>query len=124
VPATPPSRKAAVVRDFKRAWEAQDIEALIGLLDPGATAVGDGGGLVTAMLHPVEGGDAIARHFAGLSVHLSDRTILERTVNGEPGLVIQLDGLTETVIAVEVAQGRVTHIWAVRNPEKLTPWNQ
>jgi len=49
-------------------------------------------------------------------------TILERTVNGQPGLVAQRDGVTITVFAFEVAGGRIRHIWAVRNPEKLRPW--
>src|ERR1700743_3853037 len=51
----PPGRQAGLVRDFKQAWEAKDIEALVGLLDPGATVVADGGGLVTAAVHPIEG---------------------------------------------------------------------
>src|SRR6266536_3318794 len=33
-PATPAAQQAGVVRDFKQAWEAKDINALIGLLDP------------------------------------------------------------------------------------------
>jgi hypothetical protein len=44
-PATPTARQAGIVRDFKQAWEAKDIDALIGLLDPDATAIADGGGL-------------------------------------------------------------------------------
>ncbi|HET6738656.1 MAG TPA: sigma-70 family RNA polymerase sigma factor, partial [Kribbella sp.] len=52
-PATPVAKQADVVRDFRQAWEAKDIDALIGLLDPDATATGDGGGLVSAVLHPV-----------------------------------------------------------------------
>ena len=44
----PASPQAGLVRDFKRAWEAKDIDALIGLLDPDATVTADGGGLVTA----------------------------------------------------------------------------
>src|SRR6478752_6128840 len=51
-PPSPPARQAGLVRDFKQAWEAKDIEALLGLLDPGATVVADGGGLVTAALVP------------------------------------------------------------------------
>ena len=39
-----------IVRDFKQAWEANDIDALIGLLDPDATVIADGGGLVSATL--------------------------------------------------------------------------
>jgi hypothetical protein len=49
-------------------------------------------------------------------------TLLERTVNGQPGLVAQLDGVTVTVFAFEVARDRITRIWAVRNPDKLRPW--
>jgi RNA polymerase sigma-70 factor (ECF subfamily) len=49
-------------------------------------------------------------------------TLLERTVNGQPGLVAQLDGVTVTVFAFSVDGTRITRIWAVRNPEKLRPW--
>ena len=48
-------------------------------------------------------------------------TVLERVVNGQPGLVAQLDGVV-TVFAFDVAGDRIKHIWAVRNPEKLRPW--
>jgi RNA polymerase sigma factor (sigma-70 family) len=121
-PATPTAQRAGIVRDFKQAWEAMDIEALIGLLDPDATAVGDGGGLVSAALHPVEGGEEIARYFVDLAGGAPDLTILERMVNGQPGLVAQQDGVTVTVMAFAIAGDRITHIWAVRNPDKLRPW--
>jgi RNA polymerase sigma-70 factor (ECF subfamily) len=121
-PATPAAQRADIVRDFKAAWEAQDIAALIGLLDPDATATADGGGLVTAALHPIEGGEQIARAFIDIAGRAPDLRILERTVNGQPGLVAQQDGLTVTVIALDVAADRITHIWAVRNPDKLRPW--
>jgi RNA polymerase sigma factor (sigma-70 family) len=121
-PATPTAERAGIVREFKRAWAAKDIEALIGLLDPDAVAVGDGGGLVTASPHPIEGGERVARFFADLADRGADMTILERTVNGQPGLVIQLDGVTASVMAFDVAGDRITHIWAVLNPEKLQPW--
>ena len=49
-------------------------------------------------------------------------TFLERTVNGQPGLVAQQDGVTVTVFAFEVAGDRIKHIWVVRNPEKLRRW--
>jgi RNA polymerase sigma-70 factor (ECF subfamily) len=49
-------------------------------------------------------------------------TLLERTVNGQPGLVAQLDGVTVTVFAFDIAGDRISHIWAVRNPGKLRPW--
>ena len=54
-PATPTARQASVVRDFKKAWEARDVDALVGLLDPGATAIADTGGLARAQPGPIEG---------------------------------------------------------------------
>ncbi len=121
-PAAPAARQAGLVRDFKRAWEAKDIGALIALLDPGATVIADGGGLASAALRPIEGGEQIARYVADLADRAPSLTILERTVNGQPGLVAQQDGVTVTVFAFAVAAGRITHIWAVRNPDKLRPW--
>jgi RNA polymerase sigma-70 factor (ECF subfamily) len=122
-PATPTARQAGIVRDFKQAWEAKDIGALIRLLDPGATVIADGGGLVPAALRPIEGGEQIARYLADLAGRTpSNVTILERTVNGQPGLVAQQDGVTVTVFAFGIAGDKITRIWAVRNPDKLRPW--
>ncbi len=121
-PAAPAARQAGLVRDFKQAWEAKDIGALIALLDPDATVIADGGGLASAALRPIEGGEQIARYVADLADRAPSLTILERTVNGQPGLVAQQDGVTVTVFAFAVAAGRITHIWAVRNPDKLRPW--
>ncbi|MDR8411535.1 RNA polymerase sigma factor SigJ [Nonomuraea sp. 3-1Str] len=121
-PAPPAGRQAGVVRDFKQAWEAKDIDALVGLLDPGATMIADGGGLVRTVLRPIQGGDRIARYLVEIAGWAPGLTILERTVNGQPGLVAQHDGVTVTVAAFDVAGDRITNIWAVRNPEKLRPW--
>jgi RNA polymerase sigma factor (sigma-70 family) len=122
-PATPTARQAGIVRAFRQAWEAKDIHALIGLLDPGATASGDGGGLVSAEPRPIEGGGQIARYFADLAARAPGNvTFLERTVNGQPGLVGQYDGVTVMVMAFDIAGDRIKHIWAVLNPEKLRPW--
>ncbi|TGB08471.1 RNA polymerase sigma factor SigJ [Streptomyces palmae] len=121
-PATPASRQAQVVRDFKQAWEAKDIDALIGLLDPNVVAIADGGGVVGAMLHPVEGAERIVRYLVDLKSRQLDHTFLERTVNGQPGLVAHQHGAITTVYAFDIAGDRIKRIWAVRNPHKLRPW--
>ena len=121
-PATPVARQAEVVRDFKQAWQAADIDALVGLLDPAATAVGDGGGRASAALHPVQGAEPVACFFAERASTMPGAVLLERTVNGQPGLVVRLHGRTVAVLAFEVTGDRITHIWAVLNPEKLRPW--
>jgi RNA polymerase sigma factor (sigma-70 family) len=121
-PATPTAQRADIVRDFKQAWEAKDIDALIGLLDPDVTTIADGGGLVSAALGPIDGGEQVARAFVDIASRAPDMTFLERTVNGQPGLVAQQEGVTVTVLAFDVAGEKITNIWAVRNPEKLRPW--
>ncbi|MFD8009739.1 RNA polymerase sigma factor SigJ [Streptomyces sp. NPDC058955] len=122
-PPAPAAHQAGLVREFKRAWDAQDINALLGLLAPGATLTADGGGVVAAALHPIEGGEGIARYLTDLAVRASGGlTVLERMVNGRAGLVIEYAGVTVAVYAFDVADGRITHIWAVRNPDKLRPW--
>jgi len=120
--AAPATGQASIVRAFKQAWEARDIGALVGLLDPDATATADTGGLATALPGPIEGSEQIARACLEVAGMAPDLTILERTVNGQPGLVAQHDDVIVTVFAFEVAGDRIKRIWAIRNPEKLRPW--
>ncbi|WUH92017.1 RNA polymerase sigma factor SigJ [Streptomyces sp. NBC_00433] len=124
-PAPPTARQAGVVRDFRQAWEAKDIDALIALLDPAAVAIADGGGLATTFVHPIEGAEQIAHAWAGIAERAarSGMTFLERTVNGRLGVVAQQDGVTVTVFAFHLLGDRISNIWVVRNPDKLRAWS-
>ena len=123
VPAAPAARHARIVRDFKAAWEAKDIHALIGLLDPDATAIADGGGLAVTFPHPIAGSEQIAHAWVEIANRVpSDMAFLECTVNGQPGVVAQQGGVIVSVFAFQIADNRIKHIWVVRNPEKLRPW--
>src|SRR5262249_41848909 len=108
-PPTPTAQQAGIVPAFKTASQAPGITALIGLLDPEATAIADSGGLVAAFLRPIEGSDQIARAWVEIAnqAAFSRITFLERTVNGQPGLVAQQDGVTVTVFAFEVSGDRI-----------------
>jgi RNA polymerase sigma factor (sigma-70 family) len=120
---TPGPERAGVVREFKRAWEAKDIRALIDVLDAGAVMTADGGGLVPAALEPIEGGETIAAFLLDLAARTTVEVSLdERTVNGQPGLVAAQDGVLTTVFAFDVVDDQIKRIWAVRNPDKLRPW--
>ncbi|MFF7379497.1 RNA polymerase sigma factor SigJ [Streptomyces massasporeus] len=116
------SGQADVVRHVKEAWESKDIAALVRLLNPAAVMTADGGGNVGTVLRPVEGGARIAQYMVAIADKAPGLALLERSVNGMPGLVAQRAGVVMTVAAFEVTDGRVTRIWAVRNPEKLRPW--
>lgn len=121
--ATPAAQQAGIISDFRKAWEAKDIDAIVGLLDPDATSLADGGGRVSARLTPVEGAEQIARYYVDIVGRApADLKILECTVNGRPGLVMRQDGVAVTVFAFDLEGDRIKHIWAMRNPDKLRLW--
>ncbi|MBW4703772.1 MULTISPECIES: RNA polymerase sigma factor SigJ [unclassified Micromonospora] len=122
VPGVPTARQAGIVREFRKAWQAADIDALVGLLTPDATATGDGGGRVSAALHPIEGAGQVARFFADRGGAASGVRLLECTVNGQPGLVAQVAGVVGAVLAFDVVGDRIRRIWTVLNPDKLRAW--
>jgi RNA polymerase sigma-70 factor (ECF subfamily) len=122
-PLTPTAQQAGIVREVKRAWENHDIAGLVALLDPAATATADGGGIVSALLEPIEGGEQIARGFVEIARRFgSAMTIRECVVNGQPGLMAQGGDEIIVVMAFEIVDDRVKNIWAVRNPQKLRAW--
>jgi RNA polymerase sigma-70 factor (ECF subfamily) len=121
-PAAPAARQSALIRDFRDAWQSSDIGALVALLDPDAVITSDGGGQATAARRPVEGAGQISRYLAGIAAHTPGLTIIERTVNGQPGLIAQRGGTTVTVLAFSIDGDRITRIWAIRNPDKLRAW--
>ncbi|MEV4172537.1 RNA polymerase sigma factor SigJ [Nonomuraea sp. NPDC049709] len=121
-PATPNARQVGIVRDFKRAWESRDIDALVGLLAPDVTGIADGGGVGGTIRRPIVGAARLARFLVKGFEKVPGLALLERTVNGQPGLVVQQDGVTVGVMAFDLADDRITHVWAVSNPDKLRPW--
>ncbi|WP_103534717.1 RNA polymerase sigma factor SigJ [Streptomyces sp. SM11] len=126
VPAAPApvsaDARTDVVRRVKAAWENKDIAALVDLLDPAAVMTADGGGLAGAAPRPIEGGARIAPYMVAIADRAPGLELLERPVNGVPGLVARRGGAVVTVASFDVAEGRVARIWVVRNPEKLRPW--
>ena len=79
--------------------------------------------MAQAALRPIEGGERVARYLADLSRAVPGNIRLaERTVNGQPGLIAQQDGVTIAVYSFEIAGDRITRMWAVLNPGKLRPW--
>lgn len=111
-----------MIRNFKHAWQTQDIQALITLLDPNATTITDGGGIINAHTHPIKGRHEIARFFMNAAANTTGWTITETKVNGQSGLVLQHQNTTVSVLAFDISDNRITHIWAVLNPDKLRHW--
>jgi hypothetical protein len=115
-------RRSGIVREFRQAWQAKDVNALVGLLDPSVVAVADGGGNALASPVPVEGQVQVAEFLVRLA-HLADRLDLrERTVNGQLGLVAMDGDEVLSVYAFDIDDDHIRRLWVVRNPDKLRPW--
>ena len=113
----------AVAGAFAAACATGDLAALVGILDPDVVLRADGGGLRSSARRPVLGADRVARFLLGLPR-------LEPTATTEPvatadglGFLVRIDGRPDSVITVAVADGRVSDVWIVRNPEKLRLWS-
>jgi RNA polymerase sigma-70 factor (ECF subfamily) len=81
----------------------------------------DGGGFKQAALRPIFGADKVARFLVGaLGKAPGPLTVDSTVVNGNPALLVRLSGELDGVIAVSVRDARITGLYYVRNPEKLT----
>ncbi len=117
-----PDDHAAAVRAFRLAWETGDTGQLIGLLDPDATAVVDGGGTVSAAAEPVIGAGAVTSLLVGVWDREPGLMLDEEIVNGRLGLVARSRGEIRAVVSVDQVGGRVAALWVVRNPDKIQAW--
>lgn len=106
---------------FQRAIDTGDLQSLLDILAPDIVMLGDGGGVKQAVPRPIVGAWRVARLVIGALGRLEAPTSLQPAqVNGRPALVFRLDGELDTVITVRLEDGRITGLYAVRNPEKLS----
>ncbi|MDP3952221.1 RNA polymerase sigma factor SigJ [Microbacterium sp.] len=112
----------AVARAFAEATATGDLSALIALLDPNVVLRADGGGKVSAARRPVVGADRVARFLLGLP-HLEATATIDPTLTPEGlAFLVTIDGRADSVISVDVTGERITEVYIVRNPDKLTLW--
>jgi hypothetical protein len=115
------SETKAALESLQRALETGDPQRLLDVLAPDVVLVGDGGGIKQAALRPVMGADKVVRMFVGGFPRVGATITSESTaVNGNPALVLRLDGELDGILAVRVEKARITGLYYVRNPEKLT----
>jgi RNA polymerase sigma-70 factor (TIGR02957 family) len=111
----------AALESFQRALETRDLQGLLDVLAPDVVLVSDGGGVKQAALRPVASAGKVVRFMlGGIGRTTAKLTSAPTVVNGNPGLVLHLDGELDGVMAVRVEGGRITGLYYVRNPEKLT----
>ena len=119
----PAPEHARVVSAFRSAWSTGDITALVALLDPRATAITDGGGLVSAAIDPIQGPNEIAGFLLDVRSRVGGLELTVANVNAQHGLVVSSGGQTLAVIAIAVNNQRIQSLWVLRNPQKLRAWS-
>jgi RNA polymerase sigma-70 factor (TIGR02957 family) len=116
-----PSEIRAALEAFQRAVETRDLQGLLDVLAPEVVLMGDGGGVKQATLRPIIGAEKVVRYFfGGFGKPEGTLTVDPAMVNGNPALVVRLDGEIDGVMAIRVEDARITGLYYVRNPEKLT----
>ena len=108
-----------LVSRFIHALLHGDEKELLGILATDAVLVGDGGGKVPSIFNPVFGAERIARFFIGIRGKNSPVTIVPATVNSGPGALTFRDGKLISVASVTIAEGKITAIYSVSNPDKI-----
>jgi RNA polymerase sigma-70 factor (TIGR02957 family) len=116
-----PGEARRALEMFRHALESGNPQDLINVLAPDVVFVSDGGGVKQAALRQIIGAKRIIRVLLhGLPKIEGALTSEPMVVNGNPALIMRLDGKIDGILAVRVEDERITGLYYVRNPEKLT----
>jgi len=120
------NQQREVTQRFLHAATGGDIEELMAVLAPNVTLLTDGGGKTRAALRPIIGARKVARFIAGIStrpymgMEISSMSIEPAEINGGPGTLITLGCQPVAVVTLTVADGHITAIQLIANPDKLS----
>jgi len=112
------AQQEATLEKFMAAISSGELQGLLEVLAPDVVLIADGGGLVTAARKPMTGVDRVAAFLARI-VELPGLVATTACLNGMPGARFDIDD-EATAVSLAVEGGRITRIYAIRNPQKLT----
>ena len=108
-----------VVERFLAAVTAGDVQGLLDVLAPDVVVVADSGGLAPAARRPVAGREKVARALARFAEYAPEVRITTPLLNGTVAARIDPGGEFDTALTFVVEDGRITRLFAMRNPQKL-----
>ena len=111
------AQQEVVVERFMAAVSSGNVEGLMEVLAADVVLIADGGGLVAAARKPITGVRQVAKFLARVR-EIPGVTVSIAWLNGLAGARFDVDGET-TAVSLAVEDGRITRIYAMRNPEKL-----
>jgi RNA polymerase sigma-70 factor (ECF subfamily) len=107
-----------VVQRFVAALTTGDVQGLMDVLAPDVVLVADGGGLAPAVRQPVEGSQRVEALLARFAQFAPDAQVATVLLNGAVAARIDPAGELNTAVTFVVENGRITRIYAIRNPHK------
>jgi RNA polymerase sigma-70 factor (ECF subfamily) len=107
---------------FLAAVRHGDLQGLLDVLASDVMAVADGGGLV-ATVRPIEGAERVA-DFLIRAARTTGFELKAVWLNGSPAAQIEIGGELDTAVSLSVENGRISRIYAIRNPHKLARLDQ
>ncbi|MGE3662981.1 MAG: RNA polymerase sigma-70 factor [Pseudonocardia sp.] len=113
------TEQQAVLERFRAALRTGRVQELMDVLAPDVVLIADGGGIAAAARVPIHGADVVAKLLAGLNRHVASVTTTAVSLNGAPAVLLDGDGELLAAVSIAVADGRITRIYAMRNPHKL-----
>ncbi|MFI0091411.1 RNA polymerase sigma-70 factor [Streptomyces bobili] len=115
-----PVQRRELTERFLAAATEGDLDGLLDLLAPDVRLVGDSGGKSKAPLRVLESADHVGRFLVGVSRKgVPDLSVRVLELNGGPAILLLSGGKPDSVLQLDVADGRVQTVYAVRNPDKL-----
>lgn len=113
------SEHRQVVNQFLTAINSGDVQALMDVMAPDVVLIADGGGLAPAFPRPIQGMEKVATLLSHYERTTSDAVAAMIWLNGAPAVRIDRAGAPDTAVSLTIENGRITRIYAVRNPQKL-----
>ncbi|QRO01713.1 RNA polymerase sigma-70 factor [Archangium violaceum] len=113
------TQQQAVLERFLAAVNSGDLQGLLQVLAPDVVLVADGGGLARAARRPILGADTVATFLSRFPTLAPGASIATVWINGAPALRVDAAGKFDTAVSVVVEDGRITRIYAMRNPHKM-----
>jgi RNA polymerase sigma-70 factor (ECF subfamily) len=115
-----PEQQGRLTLQFAQACATGDLPSLEALLAQDVTVWSDGGGVARAALNPVTGRNKVARYFIGVTRKTpAARTAQLVDANGQPALLLLVEGRPRSLTLLEVADGLIQGVRVVVNPQKL-----
>jgi len=114
------SEQRQVMDRFLTALTSGDVQGLMDALAPDAVLIADGGGFAAAARQPVIGAKLIVAFLRNFPRFAEGTDLRVVWINGAPAL--RMDGpdpVGTSAISMVVEDGRITKLFAMRNPHKL-----